>query len=91
MLFRSNLVALKRLSDVAAKALAKHKGKLGLWDVIDISDRALKVLMPKYAAGTISLPWGDVGKRMNKVWEARDKGLWLFRRRKRGVKKSKDV
>ena len=78
-----NLKGLNCISDKVAEVLAKCPGFVYL-SLKHLTGRQMEILLPKYAAGTLSLLGlyeGD--QQMRVAWEeARRCGRWPFRKRK---------
>jgi len=77
-------LSITTLTDGMAKALSRCQGYVSLYDVKELTDKQVEILLPKYAAGTLKLfSFSESYQKMEMVWnEARDNWRWPFRKRK---------
>ena len=77
-------LSITTLTDGMAKALSRCPGYVSLYDVKELTDKQVEILLPKYAAGTLKLfSFSESYQKMEMAWnEARDNWRWPFRKRK---------
>ncbi len=75
---RLNL-GITRLTDPVAKVISRRKEYVSLYGIKELTDRQVKILLPKFAAGTLGLHH-LAQRKIETAWKkAREDGQWPFK------------